>query len=76
MIPQLPSSTLTLDLRPASRGVHTSCISSFGNNGNNCDMAGGSGLTSPLSEPIPGPSGCSMGPVQDVPLVKYNSFFF
>lgn len=41
----------------------------FGNNGNNGRDIGasGSGLPSPMSEPIPGPSG--MGPVQQVPLV-------
>lgn len=45
----------------------------FGNNGNNGrDIGtGGSGLPSPMSEPIPGPSG--MGPVQQVPLVCFFS---
>lgn len=79
VIPQISTvSSLTSDLRPSSRGGGSSGSGgngghssiTFGNNGNNGRDIGasGSGLPSPMSEPIPGPSG--MGPVQQVPLVK------
>lgn len=60
VIPSISSSSV--DLRPSSRG---------GLNNSSGIGCSSSGLLSPMTEPVAGPSG--MGPVQQVPLV---SFFF
>lgn len=60
VIPSISSSSA--DLRPSSRG---------GLNNSTGIGSSSSGLLSPMTEPVAGPSG--MGPVQQVPLV---SFYF
>lgn len=79
LVPPLLSniSSHPTDLRPSSRGgPSTSSTPSLVNSGGNSsrDLTSGSGLPSPMSEPIPGPSG--MGPVQQVPLVSFHIFFY
>lgn len=61
------SSSLTPEIRPASRGI-TGLLTATSTNLLATVVSTNSGLCSPsLSEPVAGPSG--LGPVQSVPLV-------